>query len=166
MFEVPNLSAQEIAAKVKAHCAGGVRKGRSPDFPLVGCGNAELVTQIVLRSIVWLESPEKIAERKRLGHQTLTWIVAAETCNLTRENFSWSKVCKIIEQAGEARLSKGAIDIFAKDHAYAAHVTDYRSDLDGSSVKISMSRLAKAILWIEACTFMIEEGYDFNEDRF
>jgi|GEM_PF-2994896 len=166
MFEVPNLSAEEITAKVKVHCGIGIKSGKSPDFPLVGCGNHALVTEIVLRSIAWVETPEKIAERRRKGHQTLVWIVAAETSNLTRENFSWRTVCKIIEQAGEARLSKGTIDIFAKDHQYAAHVTDYRLDLEGTNVKISMSRLAKAILWIEASTFLIEEGYDFNEDRF
>ncbi|HWH16057.1 MAG TPA: hypothetical protein VNU25_00470 [Candidatus Paceibacterota bacterium] len=166
MFEVKTLSTEEIVAKVKAHCAGGIRKGRSPDFPLVGCGNDALVAQIVERSLTWLNTPEKIAERKRLSHQTLAWVVAAETFNLTRENFSWRTVCKVIEQAGEAKLSKGAIDIFVHDHGYAAHVIDYRPELDGSNVKITMSRLAKAILWIEACTFLIEEGFDFNEDRF
>lgn len=164
MFEVKTLSTEEIVAKVKVHCAGGIRKGRSSDFPLVGCGNDALVAQIVLQSIDWLGMPEKISMSEG-SHQTLAWVVAGETCSLTVNDFSWKTVCKIIEQAGVAKLSKSAIDIFAKDYGYAAHVISYEPDLSSSNVKISMSRLARAILWIEAFTFMVEEGYDFNEDR-
>jgi hypothetical protein len=166
MFDLKVVLPEEIALKVQAHCALGVRKGRSPDFPRVGCGNEELVTKIVLRTIIWMDTPEKIEERKRLSHQTLAWVVAAETFNLTRENFSWTTVCKTIENAGKAQVAKGMIDLLAKDHAYAVFVLGYGSLQYEPNVKSMMSNLAKAILWAEAYTFLVEEGYDYNEDRF
>ncbi len=167
MFEVKNLSSEEVTDKVTAHCAAGLRKGRSPDHLLVGCGNAELVSQIVLEAITWMDTPEKIERCKKFSHQTLAWVVAVETSNLTRENFSWTAICKIIENAGNAKVFKGLIDLLASTHDYAAHVIGYEPDLGtANNVKISMSRLAKAILWMEAYTFLVEEGFDYNEDRF
>lgn len=166
MFEVKNLSREEIVAKVEAHCALGVKNGRSPDFPRVGCGNKELVTQIVLNAINWMDTPEKIATRKCFSHQTLAWVVATQTCTFTQDSFSWAATCKVIENAGEAKIHKNIIDVLATHHPYAARALMYTSELRAANVKSSMRRLAAAILWMEAYTFLVEEGYDYNEDRF
>jgi hypothetical protein len=55
------------------------------------------------------------------------------------------------------------LDRFALDHLQAVRTIHYLPALDNGTIKGAVVSLAKAILLVEAFTFLLEYGHDYNE---
>lgn len=148
----------ELLERVHGHCMSGVREGKSEQFPIVGAGNALLVGKIVVEvTREWLS--EESLPRLRQKHTTLADVVAMVVYNQTRNGFSWGAVNRVIEKAGKAGVYVGLLDSFREAHPReSAQVAAINPRVQ--NVKRSVQDLARTILWVEALTFLQEEGYE------
>jgi len=84
-------------------------------------------------------------------------IVGEAVADHTRDDFDWSTVAYVLNVSGKAKMHEGIILHFAA--LYPLGVERFLTPPGERNVKAVARDLARSAIWIEALTFLDNEGY-------
>ncbi len=156
-FKEKNREERALKENFIKFSKAGIRVHDNRDLLLVGVGCWQWSWPIV-KTVV----NEWLAEGKGLDHlRDVNWnlgmVVGAVVSNHTRDDFKWPIVTQIIETSGKQKMTEGIIASFSTQ--YPLGVSKFTYGPGGRNVKCVAQEMAKAILWIEALTFLDNEGF-------
>ncbi len=153
----------ELRRALELQRTAALRVNGKDNLTLLGSRHQGFVVDII-REAISIDQNLRGAMHERQG-QTLQQYVAIAVISTLRDKFSWMTACDIVAVADVLGLTENDLHILDTDaFGIAKEILSNRPPSEkGGGVKRSIIVLARSILWFEAYSFLVKNGYDWNE---